>query len=95
MIYNLNIVRKDIIDGQKIFEDLKSNHFRRITQYRNNYNWLIALDDYIIDKLIGQEINIPNQKVKIQLPLKSNSVCCFKVMYAPTSFPLDRIADHL
>jgi hypothetical protein len=96
----LVIPRKEIVDGLRIFDDLSISNIKRITQFKNNYTWLITIEDYDISTIMSKSIYIHEQLVKIESPYESahndsGVLYTFKIMYAPPNFPLDKIEEHL
>lgn len=78
------ICRKDILDGLKSIDIFKFESIERISQYKNNYTWIISFNNLAkADNFIGKQITILNKQVTIEHPVDEFDYQTFKIMWLP------------
>ena len=88
------VSRKDLVNGLKTIVDLED--IERVTPHKNRFTWLFQMvDGYDIGELLNKKLTINNQEVVIEEPFDTHRMFCFKVSWAPPSFDMRRIQDHL
>lgn len=90
------IFRKDIIEGLMELNNMQLQFIEKITQFKNNHTWLIALS------IATQAENYYNSKIEvcgiaclIKPPLDEYTFYCYKIMWMPPRFPLSAVENYL
>lgn len=88
--------RADIYEGFSFIENFDVKYIERVTQYRNNHTWIVAIkSDFKAECLIGREVTLCNKCVRIEEPMDVATYHCFKVMWMAPRFPMHQVSSFL